>query len=138
MITDSKRGLRLYRFAAALAVIAGGLGLRRFGYELGLSFLVVKYGGSILWGAMVYLLAGALWGAGRMSRVAMVAVVIAALVELSRLYHTPGLDAFRQTLAGRLLLGRVFSCWNILAYTLGIAAAGLGEALFRSARRSAP
>ncbi|EHS54159.1 hypothetical protein PDO_3750, partial [Rhizobium sp. PDO1-076] len=53
--------------------------------------------------------------------------VIAVVTELGRLYHTPWLDTFRLTLAGALLLGRIFSVWNILAYLLGIAAAALIE-----------
>ena len=55
-------------------------------------------------------------------------VMIAILAELFRLYHTPWLDAFRLTLAGALLLGRIFSWWNIVAYGLGIALAALFEA----------
>ena len=51
------------------------------------------------------------------------AVAVAALVELSRLAHAPALDAFRLTAAGALLLGRVFSPWNLLCYAAGIAAA---------------
>jgi hypothetical protein len=42
-------------------------------------------------------------------------------VELFRLVHAPGLDAFRLTLAGALLLGRIFSPWDMLAYGVGIA-----------------
>lgn len=49
---------RIGRAIAVLVVIAAGLALRRFGYDLGMPFLVVKYGGSILWGAMVFLLVG--------------------------------------------------------------------------------
>lgn len=136
------QGLRIRRLGAAAVVIAAGLALRRYGYELGLSFLLVKYGGSCLWGAIVYVMAGALTGSARTGRLAIIAIVIAALVEFSRLYHTLGLDAFRLTLPGQLLLGRVFSCWNILAYTLGIGAALLGEGLLEvlltPVRRSAP
>jgi hypothetical protein len=47
-------------------------------------------------------------------------MVIAAVVELIRLVHTPWLDDFRLTLAGALLLGRIFSVWNIVAYAAGI------------------
>jgi predicted membrane protein len=106
-----------------LLTIASGLALRRYGYAIDLPFVVVKYGGSLLWGAMVYwLLATILMSSGRF-RIAVAALVIAVAVELFRLWHTPGLDAFRLTIAGALLLGRVFSLWNILAYAIGIAAA---------------
>jgi hypothetical protein len=45
---------------------------------------------------------------------------IAICVELFRLVHAPWLDAFRLTLAGALLLGRIFSAWDMLAYGVGI------------------
>jgi hypothetical protein len=35
--------------------------------------------------------------------------------------HTPWLDAFRLTTSGALLLGRIFSLWNLVAYAIGIA-----------------
>jgi len=49
-----------------------------------------------------------------------IAALIAAVVEFSRLWHTPGFDAFRETLAGKLLLGRFFSLRNIAAYWIAI------------------
>jgi hypothetical protein len=51
------------------------------------------------------------------------AAVVAVAVEFLRLYHTPWLDDFRTTTAGALLLGRIFSVFNITAYLAGIAAA---------------
>ena len=59
----------------------------------------------------------------RPNRVAAGSLAVAVLVELFRLVHAPGLDAFRLTATGALLLGRVFSPWNVLAYAAGIAAA---------------
>ncbi|WP_172831029.1 DUF2809 domain-containing protein [Rhizobium leucaenae] len=107
---------------ALVLTIVCGLALRRFGYAAHLSFQIVKYGGSILWGAMVYwLLATVFAGARRMTLT--MALIVAVLVELFRLWHTPALDAFRLTTAGALLLGRVFSPWNMLAYATGIAMA---------------
>ena len=50
------------------------------------------------------------------------ACLIAALVEISRLHHSPIEDAFRLTLAGRLLLGRIFALSDIAAYWIAIMA----------------
>ncbi|MGG6898413.1 hypothetical protein [Rhizobium sp. BR 315] len=47
---------RVRAAAAALVVIGCGLVLRKFGYAAHLPFVVVKFGGSCLWGAMVYFL----------------------------------------------------------------------------------
>jgi hypothetical protein len=122
MQRDLMRG-RLLLFVALLVTIASGLGLRRYGYAINLPFAIVKYGGSLLWGAMVYWLLAAIFVLQERFRIAAAALFIAVAVEFFRLWHTPDLDAFRLTAAGALLLGRVFSPWNIVAYTAGIALA---------------
>jgi hypothetical protein len=113
-------GALIVRACLCLAIIISGLALRRFGLGLGWPATIVKYGGSILWGAMVFLLVAIV--APRLSRrnLALISAVIAVCVELFRLAHAPWLDDFRLTLAGALLLGRIFSLWDILAYGAGI------------------
>jgi hypothetical protein len=114
------------RICLCASIIISGLALRRFGFGLGLPAAIVKYGGSVLWGTMVFFLVAI--AAPRLSRrtVALISAVIAVCVELFRLVHAPWLDEFRLTLAGALLLGRIFSVWDILAYGIGIVlAAGL-------------
>ncbi len=119
---DAQPGHRaLIRFAVALVVIACGLGLRRHGFPLGLPAFVVKYGGSLLWATMVFLVVGAVLPRLPQSRLAAVAAAIAVAVEFSRLLHMPWLDAFRLSTAGALVLGRIFSLWNLVAYAIGIA-----------------
>lgn len=120
-------GLRGQRLLIAGIVIAAGLGVRAYGYEIGLPFILVKYGGSVLWGAMVYFLVGVVAGDKPQSRIFAIALCISVAVEFFRLYHLPWLDTFRLTLWGKLLLGRVFALWNILAYAIGIALAALWE-----------
>lgn len=114
----------LRRAVVAAAVIVVGLALRIFGPGLGLPFAVTKWGGSILWAAMVYfliaLLAGARRGETSPRATSVATVAVAFVVEFSRLVHTPELDAFRLTPMGALLLGRVFSPWNLVAYLIGI------------------
>ncbi|AHG44997.1 membrane protein [Rhizobium leguminosarum bv. trifolii CB782] len=122
-IIQTRSQAQFLRLAALLVVIVLGLALRRFGYAVDLPFVVVKYGGSALWGAMVYLLVALIVARSRPAVLAIIALFIAISVELFRLYHTPWLDAFRLTTAGALLLGRIFSLWNMLAYAIGIAAA---------------
>ncbi|KJC53269.1 hypothetical protein UB31_09280 [Bradyrhizobium sp. LTSP849] len=110
----------LIRAALALVVIACGLSLRWYGFPLGLPAFVVKYGGSLLWATMVFLLVGVLLPRLTRTQIAIIAMVIAVVVEFSRLVHAPWLDAFRLTTAGALLLGRIFSLWNLVAYAIGI------------------
>lgn len=108
------------RTTLLVTIIVLGLALRRFGPGLGIPASIVKYGGSILWGAMMFFLVAI--ALPRFSRwpAAAISGVIAVGVEVFRLFHTPWLDEFRLTLAGALLLGRIFSVWNILAYGAGI------------------
>jgi hypothetical protein len=110
----------IVRACLCLSIIVCGLALRRYGFGLGLPAFVVKYGGSVLWAAMVFFLVTI--GASKLSRarVALISASIAICVELFRLVHAPWLDAFRLTIAGALLLGRIFSPWNMLAYGVGI------------------
>ncbi|KQP05414.1 DUF2809 domain-containing protein [Methylobacterium sp. Leaf93] len=109
--------------AASLAIIVEGLSLRFV--PLGLPIGIVEYGGSALWAAMVYALVAALLPHRNGRTILLVAGAIALVVELSRLVHTPWLDAFRLTLPGALLLGRIFSPWNLVAYAAGLAASAL-------------
>jgi hypothetical protein len=108
-----------------MAVIAAGLALRRYGLGVGLPASVVKYGGSVLWGTMVFLLVAIVAGGQSRRNVALISISIAVGVELFRLVHTPWLDDFRLTIAGALLLGRIFSLWNMLTYGVGIVLAML-------------
>jgi hypothetical protein len=108
------------RLSLLVTTIVLGLALRRFGLGLGTPVLIVKYGGSILWGTMVFFLVAIAMPGFSRSRTAGISAVIAVGVELFRLVHTPWLDEFRLTLTGALLLGRIFSVWDILAYGAGI------------------
>jgi Protein of unknown function (DUF2809) len=116
----TSRAILLIRAYLCLSIVVGGLALRGFGLGLGLPAFFVKYGGSVLWGTMVFFLVAI--AAPHLSRqsIALISALIAVCVELFRLLHTPWLDAFRLTLAGALLLGRIFSLWDMLAYGVGI------------------
>jgi len=81
-----------------------------------------KFGGSALWAIMVYCLIAACFPSLRPLQLAVTACLIAALVEISRLHHSPIEDAFRLTLAGRLLLGHIFALSDIAAYWIAIMA----------------
>jgi hypothetical protein len=60
-----------------------------------------------------------------------VALAVCFAVEASQLYHTPALDALRRTTFGALTLGTGFDPRDLLAYTLGVLAAGLFERMLR-------
>jgi hypothetical protein len=124
-----------------LSIIVCGLALRGFGSGLGLPAFFVKYGGSLLWGTMVFFSAAMVARGQSRPRIALISISIAVCVELFRLVHAPWLDAFRLTTAGALLLGRIFSPLNLLAYGAGIIFGmlldRLGMAAFTKARSPA-
>jgi hypothetical protein len=117
MTVEDRRRWRSIGFG--LATVALGLGCR-FAH-LGLPWIVVKYGGSMLWAVMIFWIFSALAPQWPLVRVALVAGAVATAVEVFKLYRTPRMDAFRLTVAGKLLLGRVFSGWDIAAYWVAIA-----------------
>jgi hypothetical protein len=120
------------RLAAVLLAIAGGFWLRRYGLGHHIPAFYVKYGGSMLWAAMVYFLVALLLRSRPQRQILAIATLVCALVEVSKLSHTPALDIFRMTEAGAWLLGRIFSPWNFLAYAAGLALAfGLDALLAR-------
>ena len=78
-----------------LAMGTIGLGLAWRLVPLGMPLWLVKYGGSGIWGTMVYWLVAAAKPGWARPRVSGAAVLVAWAVELFKLVHAPGLDAFR-------------------------------------------
>jgi hypothetical protein len=118
---------------AVLLLITIPVGLAWRMVPLGLSPFWFKYGGSALWAMALYWLIAVCLPELSAAGLACLAASVAAVVEFSRLWRVPALDAFRLTLAGRLLLGRYFSLKNIAAYWVAIAlAAFLDRWLVRS------
>jgi hypothetical protein len=110
----------IVRACLCLSIIIFGLALRGYGLGLGSPPFIVKYGGSLLWGTMVFFVVAIAGSSLSRRSIALISAAIAICVELFRLVHAPWLDAFRLTSAGALLLGRIFSPWNMLAYGIGI------------------
>lgn len=52
-------------------------------------------------------------------------------IELSQLYHLPARDAFRRTNLGTLLLGRVFSIWDVATYAAAVGLAATVDRIIR-------
>jgi hypothetical protein len=117
---EERKSPMITRACLCVMVIVCGLALRKFGFDLGLPAAIVKYGGSVLWGTMVFFLVAMAAPSRSRPSVVLISAAIAICVELFRLLHAPSLDAFRLTTAGALLLGRIFSPWDMLAYGVGI------------------
>lgn len=120
--------------ALVASTITAGLALRIV--PLGLPGPVVKHGGSALWALMIFWLVSTARPRWPHSHSALAATGIAFAVELFQLYHAPWLDAFRLTRPGALLLGRVFSTLDLIAYALAISVGAYADRRFRLASSS--
>ena len=119
--------------AFAIATVLTGLIWRMA--PLHLPFFFWKYGGSALWAIAVYWMIAFLLPKSRVATLAALASLFALAVEFSRLIPSPALEAFRETLAGRLILGSIFSPRNIVAYWVAILAAALFDGLKAPGRK---
>jgi hypothetical protein len=108
---------------AVITLITIPIGLAVRLLPLGLPWFLYKYLGSILWAVALYWFLAAILPKLRTPALATLAIIIATLLELSRLIPIAPIDAFRLTFAGKVLLGRFFSIKNIAAYILAIALA---------------
>jgi hypothetical protein len=110
-----------------LITIPIGLAVRFL--PLHLPWLLYKYLGSVLWAVALYWFLAAFLPKLRPRALATLAILVATVLEFSRLVPIAPIDAFRQTFAGQILLGRYFSIKNIAAYVIAIAlAAALDQA----------
>jgi Protein of unknown function (DUF2809) len=119
-----------------LITIPIGLAVRLI--PLNLPWFLYKYLGSALWAVALYWLLAILLPKLRPQAIATLAITIATLLELSRLIPIAPIDAFRITLAGKILLGRYFSLKNIAAYLLAIALTAILDHSLLSPRRQIP
>lgn len=139
--TGSSLSRRLACFALCLVTVPVGIAWRMA--PLHLPPFAFKYGGSALWAAAVYWAIAFLFPRWRAVRLGIVAALVALIVELAKLIFWPPLDRFRETLAGKLLLGRYFTIGAIVAYWLTIALVALVDAearpgLARNGRAGVP
>jgi hypothetical protein len=102
--------------------------------DLDLPPLVVKYGGSMLWALAIYWLISTILGRAGLITSAMVSGLIATAIEFLKLYHTQDLEAFRYTLPGTLILGRLFSFSDIAAYWIAVSLGAILDTQFRPAK----
>jgi hypothetical protein len=120
------------RFLALLVTIAAAIVLRRYGPAHGLTPFVIRMGAGAFWAATIYFIVALLLRARPRQQILVVAALVCAAIELSKLTHTPALDIFRLTPVGAWLLGRLFSWLNFPAYAAGLVCAWGADALLSS------
>lgn len=124
-------------FGLACFLIAAGL-LLRFG-PWHVPLVLHHRGGEVLWGAMIFFLGMAARPAGWAVRSVLVAsLLICVAVEGSRLLAVGLLETFRQTVAGEVLLGRIWDPINPFVDALGVLLAVLFVGIVRRAKTKKP
>ena len=121
--------MRLAYVALALATIALGLAVHLYGGALEPSVRDVT--GDILWAAMMMWIISVIVPDRTLLFRGTTALAICFAVELSQLYHSPSLDAVRQTTLGQLTLGTGFDVRDLFAYTIGVVGAALVDRTIR-------
>lgn len=128
--------VRVPHLALAIGTILVGLVVH--GWGGGLPAAARDVIGDMLWAAMVVWWTGVAAPAAPLRLRAATSLAICFIVELSQMYHSPGLDALRHTTVGQLVLGTGFDPRDIVAYTVGVAiAAFLDHKLVAGASRRA-
>jgi hypothetical protein len=117
-------------------VVLLGLGSRRFGDRL--PGFVAAYAGDTLWALAAFLGIGLLLPRASTGLVALLALTVSLLVEISQLYKAPWIDSIRRTTPGGLVLGFDFVWSDLACYTVGVGLGILIELAASHRRRPAP
>ncbi|UEG53063.1 DUF2809 domain-containing protein [Mucilaginibacter daejeonensis] len=113
---------RLIYALLIITVIIAGLASRRV-------TAIPLWIGDLLWALMVYLIVRFLFIRSTIKKVAVISLAFCFAIEFSQLYHAPWIDALRQTLFGKLVLGSGFLWGDLLAYMAGVAIGVISEYL---------
>lgn len=116
---------RLSYAALAIGTIVVGLAVHLHGATL--DSVTRDVLGDALWAMMVTWWLGSIAPEARIPRRAIAALAICFVVELSQLYHTPTIDALRETTLGHLVLGSGFDPRDLVSYAAGVLAVALLE-----------
>lgn len=120
----------------ALFTLALGLGVHFSGP--GLPAALKDITGDALWAAMILFWIGLLSPHLTPAWRAFTAYGVCVAVEVSQLFHTPWLDAFRATTPGHLLLGSGFDGRDLWAYLAGVIVSAIIEQFIRVRRGRHP
>ena len=120
---------------AGLALVTIAVGLFVHWSLRGLAPAVRDVLGDALWAAMIVWWIGVIIPRGRPLVRAGGAYAVCVAVEVSQLYHSPAIDAVRETTLGGLVLGSGFDPRDLVAYALGVGVALLIDTKLLRIRR---
>ena len=134
-LLQSRHRKRTWYLLAFVVTIALGLASRRFPHLLPVA--LGKYPGDALWALMVFFGMGAIFNKVPSLQLGCGALAFSFGIEALKLWQTPWLVGLRHTTLGHLVFGHVFSWQNLVAYTVGVLAGLLVEALVVPGSRAA-
>lgn len=104
----------------ALVILVMLLGLSARHFSMYLPNEINLYLGDALWALMIFFLLGILFKGRETQWIVALAFLFTFGIEGSQLYHSPWIDALRQTTLGGLVLGYTFLWRDLVSYSLGI------------------
>ena len=116
---------RIVYFIVIVITIATGLFVRL--KQQWFPDIVNLYLGDILYAFMMFYIVSFVSKKYLITKRAVIALSVCLVIEVLQLYQAEWINVIRQTLPGRLILGSVFLCSDLLAYTIGILAAFIFE-----------
>jgi Protein of unknown function (DUF2809) len=127
--------LRIRLQIVALAQITIGVGLWVHRTDFALLPAARDILGDALWAIMIFWWTGVVTPNALPWRRGVAALALCTTVEVSQLYHAPGVDGLRRTTLGQLTLGSGFDTRDLLAYAAGVLTAVLVESALRRRAR---
>lgn len=112
---------RLFYLFLTIITIIVALFLRKIWAYL--PFFINIWIGDYLWAVMMFWASMIVFLHFDRKKVTLALIVFCWFIEASQAFHTPVLDAFRDTTMGGLLLGHGFLWSDIVAYTAGVISA---------------
>jgi hypothetical protein len=106
------------RLALLASAAVLGIGSRRFAARL--PGFVASYAGDTLWALAAFLGIGILFPNASTKRVAVLALLVSLLVEISQLSKAPWLESIRRTPIGGVILGYDFVWSDLACYAIGV------------------
>lgn len=102
-----------------LILLATAIGILSRVYGSILPDFVARYAGDTMWAFALYFVIALFFLKRSFGFKFFWTCLIAALDELSQLYHAPWIDAIRDTTIGALVLGNTFVLTDLLCYLVG-------------------
>jgi hypothetical protein len=99
--------------------------------------IVNLYLGDILYAFMMFYIVSFVAKKYLITKRAIIALSVCLVIEVLQLYQAEWINAIRQTLPGKLILGSGFLWTDLLAYTIGVLAAYVFEKFMLSKHNSA-